>query len=199
MVCLITTRSRYVSHLDPIALAPVGSDCEACLPGPLMQRQPDLKANADGSFTVHVTAGRMYTISSLRDENPVSPALFPAPAQQASPIFPLPLVYSFASDPVDTMPRFLNNYEGAFSIAKNPSHDGQDDSEPMMALKQWVTRRPIVWHFPDVEPLAIIGPGYQSYSISVSARVDLTNASNRLASYVSVCGRMTKLYHLASS
>eukprot|EP01047_Picozoa_sp_COSAG01_P070481 COSAG01_NODE_10694_length_2103_cov_2.049955_3_plen_162_part_00 len=149
-------RSRYVSHLDPVALAPTGSDCEKCLPGPLMQRQPDLKANADGSFTVHVSAGRMYTISSLRDESSivnVSPIVNlenPAPAQQASPIFPLPLVYSFASDPVDTMPRFLNNYEGSFSIAKNPSHDDQDDREPMMALKQWVTRRPIVWHFADV-------------------------------------------------
>eukprot|EP01047_Picozoa_sp_COSAG01_P070480 COSAG01_NODE_10694_length_2103_cov_2.049955_2_plen_69_part_00 len=49
---------------------------------------------------------------------------------------------------------------------------------------------------PQHEPLAIIGPGYQSYSISVSARVDLTNASNKLAAYASVCGRMTKLYHL---
>ena len=173
----------YASHLDPRVLAKAGGDCEDCKRGPLMTRQADLVATADGSFTLQVRPGFMYTVTSLP-----APAAAPEPPAlpaARSPAFPLPLTTDFAHDAVDSMPRYFNNYEGSFSIA---------ESNGTRALKQWVFSPPFVWHFTDDEPLAIVGPGYQNYELSSAVRVDPTNASDPHAAYVSICGRMTKLY-----
>lgn len=176
----------YASHLDPVSLAKAGLDCEDCQQGPLMARQPDLIAADDGTYTLTVHPGFMYTVSTLPAPVVRSPPKLPAPV---TPVFPLPLQTNFRNDKVDSIPRYFNNYEGSFSITKA---DGKDDYK---ALKQWVFRPPLVWHFVDNEPLAIVAPGYSNYEISADVRIDQTNASDRRASYVSVCGRMTKLYN----
>jgi hypothetical protein len=187
LMAAAATLRLFASHLDPIALAKAGVDCEDCRPGPLMTRQPDLTAAADGSFTLTVQPGFMYTLTTLPAPS-MSGLRSASDLPTGSPIFPLPLVTSFKDDEIDSIPRFFNNYEGSFSIAKP---DGPDSRS---ALKQWVFRPPLVWHFTDDEPLAIVAPGYANYEISSDVRVDQTNASNPLKSYVSICGRMTKLY-----
>ena len=136
-----------------------------------MARQPDVQPDAQGAYSILMRAGFMYTATS----QPAPPARSPPKPlpedASASPVFPLPLAESFADARLDAMPRYFNNYEGSFSV-------GEDALTGARALKQWVTRPPLVWHFADDEPLAIVAPGWANYVISAAARLDLGSNQN---------------------
>ena len=145
-----STLRLYASHLDASALAKAGIDCEDCQPGPMMSRQPDLIAAADGSFTLHVQPGFMYTATSL--PAPAATSATPGLAAARSPVFPLPLVTDFDTNAVDSIPRYFNNYEGSFSIAEL---NGE------RALKQWLFRpyllQPIITWTCTILPFGMTG------------------------------------------
>lgn len=123
---------------------------------------------ADGTFTVDVAAGTVYTVSTLTTARKGS-----HPHSELAAPFPLPHSDNFSSYTDGRSPRYFTDWDGSFSIENH-------------VLRQLVVQPPIKWHCTDVDPITLVGPGYANYEVATTARVDSGSG------YVAVYARVQK-------
>lgn len=109
----------------------------------LFENQGTLEVSKDGTFTLNVTVGSMYTVSTVASATKGS---FPSSDKNSAttpmdtPAFPLPYSESFEGYPLSGKPKYWADQIGAFEI-----HNSTLDTVPNLVLRQMVPEKPIGW------------------------------------------------------
>lgn len=155
-------------------------------------RQPDVRPDGAGTYTLTLQPGYVYTISTLLGHRGTA---------QSPPSRPLALPYTdtFDHEPMGTSPRYFSDMEGAFQTARCPQAQGAlapggsaraDRGRPPhggpanTCLRQVITTEPIKWaRVPS--PVTLVGdPTWTDYTVSTRAMLEQPGT-------VSLMGRVT--------
>ena len=121
-------------------------------------RQPDLSPGADGTYTLTLQPGMVYTLSTLDGAKGRA---------QSPPSRPLALPYheSFEGYKPGATPRYFSDMEGAFQVA----HCAQ---APGKCLRQEITQQPITWNRVP-SPVTLVGDArWTDYEVSTKALLE---------------------------
>jgi galactosylceramidase len=103
----------------------------------LFEHQGTVDVAPDGTFTLNVTVGSMYTVSTVATATKGS---FRETTAENTPAFPLPYTESFEGYPLSSEAKYWADQIGAFEI-----HNSTLDTVPNMVLRQMVPEKPIGW------------------------------------------------------
>lgn len=127
------------------------------------QVQPD-----DGSFTLTLQPGYLYTVTTTTGQHKGSAAPPPAATMH------LPYADNFNSYSAGSLARYVSDLGGAFQVEPcaddGPAADGLAAG---MCLQQMVTQQPVQWDGTDNYPVTVVGdPSWTNYDASVSAMLE---------------------------
>lgn len=116
----------------------------------------------DGSFSLTLQPGYLYTVTTTTGQHKGSAA--PPPAHTLR----LPYIDNFGEYPAGATARYLSDLGGAFQT--EPCADGGPDGSGGMCLQQMVTQQPVQWDGIDNYPVTVIGDtSWGNYRASVDA------------------------------
>jgi hypothetical protein len=133
-------------------------------------RQPDLTPGPDGTYTLTLEPGHVYTISTLTGGKVLNDP-------PASATMPLPYTESFEGYPFGATPHLFSDLEGAFQVAPCDREGGK-------CLRQVITQQPIKWtKVPS--PVTVVGDtNWSDYTVSTRTLLEKPGS-------VSLMGRIT--------
>lgn len=102
----------------------------------LFERQANIAVSGDGTFSLNVPVGSMFTLSTVGD---ATKGTFPSKGPTSEPSFPLPYKDDFQSYPLSGEAKYFADQIGAFEI-----HPSSSD-ENRLVMRQMVPRLPIGW------------------------------------------------------
>lgn len=129
----------------------------------MFQKLAPITVGSDGSFTLSVAVGDLYTITTRGDLG--NKGSHPAPPPSAP--FPLPYSDSFANATLYQQPAYWCDMNGATEIQDS------GDASHGLALRQMVPEKPILWLRQDTRPHTIIGNvSWKDVDASFDVRLD---------------------------
>ena len=148
----------------------------------IFERRENIRVENDGSFTIHVPVGALYTISTIQS---AAKGVHPPPPN-STPAFPLPYRDDFNSYNTSSEAKYFSDQMGVFEI-QNASQNYETHNKVM---RQMVLAEPVWWGYPRgahpvIAPVSLIGMvEWADIKITVDFYIPLEHKNSAVAACI---------------